>query len=303
MSNEKILIVDDDSHICNAIAESLKMEGYGIVTAATGEEALEILKKDFLNIVLSDLKMPGMNGVEVLKQVKKLSPDTEVILMTAYGTVETAVGAMKLGAYDYITKPIDLSELDFLIIRCLEKQRLTQEVGEFKELVNLYEVSRAIGSVMKLQDLLDFIIKLACETLSADGGSTMLIDEKTNELTAVATEGIEREEIPLIKIGNGIIGNVARSGENYFAQEIKQFERFHPHHPVVCIPLKIKEHVIGVIAIYKLLQQKPNFSQLDYELFTLLAGHAATSIFSSKLYCESERKLSTIQGFINLLTK
>jgi transcriptional regulator with GAF, ATPase, and Fis domain len=72
---------------------------------------------------------------------------------------------------------------------------------------------------------------------------------------------------------------------------------------MVCIPLKIKEHVIGVIVLYKLLMQKEKFAELDYELFTLLAGHAATAIFASKLYSETDRKLSTIQGFIGLLTK
>ena len=73
--------------------------------------------------------------------------------------------------------------------------------------------------------------------------------------------------------------------------------------PIVCIPLKIKEQVIGVITIYKLLVQKDEFTSVDYELFTLLAGHAATAVFSSRLYSDSERKLSTIQGFIDLLTK
>ena len=72
---------------------------------------------------------------------------------------------------------------------------------------------------------------------------------------------------------------------------------------MVCVPLKIKEHVIGVLAIYKLLIQKEKFAQVDYELFTLLAGHAATAIFGARLYSDSERRLSTIQGFIDLLTK
>jgi transcriptional regulator with GAF, ATPase, and Fis domain len=72
---------------------------------------------------------------------------------------------------------------------------------------------------------------------------------------------------------------------------------------MVCIPLKIKEHVIGVLVIYKLLVQKSQFAEVDYELFTLLAGHAATAVFSSRLYSDSERKLSTIQGFLDLLTK
>lgn len=174
---------------------------------------------------------------------------------------------------------------------------------ENNNLANLYVASFQLHSTLDFKEVLQIILEIIINLIGAEIFGVLLLDEKTNELTAVATEGIDREEIPLIKIGTGIIGNVAKSGENYFVEDMKPFEKFDPHIPIVCIPLKIKEHVIGVIAIYKLLQQKPKFTELDYELFTLLAGHAATAIFSSKLYSESERKLSTIQGFINLLTK
>ena len=118
----------------------------------------------------------------------------------------------------------------------------------------------------------------------------------------MATEGLSREEIPSVKLGRGLIGELAKSGDNYFIESLDEYTR-DLSHPMVCIPLKIKDHVIGVIVIYKLLLQKTKFAEVDFELFTLLAGHAATAIFSSKLYSESERKLTTIQGFIDLLTK
>lgn len=174
---------------------------------------------------------------------------------------------------------------------------------ENNNLANLYVASFQLHSTLDFKEVLQIILEIVINLIGAETFGVLLLDEKTNELTAVATEGVDREEIPLVKIGTGIIGAVAKSGENFFVEEIKPFEKFNPQMPIVCIPLKIKEHVIGVIAIYKLLQQKPKFTELDYELFTLLAGHAATAIFSSKLYSESERKLSTIQGFINLLTK
>jgi len=174
---------------------------------------------------------------------------------------------------------------------------------ENNNLANLYVASYQLHSTLDFKEVLQIIQEIIINLIGAEMFGILLLDEKTNELIAVATEGVDKEEIPLIKIGIGTIGSVAKSGENYFIKEIKPFSRFDPLSPIVCIPLKIKEHVIGVIAIYKLLQQKPKFSELDYELFTLLAGHAATAIFSSKLYSESERKLTTIQGFINLLTK
>ena len=118
----------------------------------------------------------------------------------------------------------------------------------------------------------------------------------------MASEGLEVSELPSVNVGSGIIGESVSTGENYFIESMEGYERDFEK-PIVCIPLKIKEHVIGVIAIYKLLVQKDEFTNVDYELFTLLAGHAATAVFSSRMYSDSERKLSTIQGFIDLLTK
>ncbi len=130
----------------------------------------------------------------------------------------------------------------------------------------------------------------------------MMLDEKTNELTIVAQEGMGPEARPTVKLGEGIIGGAARSGESFFRDgDPANLAGVDFHHPLVAIPLKIKEHVIGVIVIYKLLVQKQSFSNVDYELFTMLAGHAATALFSSKLYSQSERKLTTIQSFLDLL--
>ena len=129
----------------------------------------------------------------------------------------------------------------------------------------------------------------------------MILDEKIHELRAVASEGVPCEDLPVVRLGEGIIGEQARTGENYFVTDVTTYHRDFLR-PMVCIPLKIKERVIGVIVIYSLLVQKKEFAPVDYELFTLLAGHAATAIFSAKLYSESERKLSTIQSFIGLLS-
>ena len=105
-----------------------------------------------------------------------------------------------------------------------------------------------------------------------------------------------------IKIGEGAIGDVVKNGEAFYREgDPTDLSGVDYSHPLVCIPLKIKEHVIGAIVIYKLLIQKTQFSSMDFELFSMLAGHAATALFSSKLYSQSERKLSTIQSFLDLL--
>ncbi len=174
---------------------------------------------------------------------------------------------------------------------------------ENNNLANLYVASYQLHSTLDFKEVLQIILEIIINLIGAEEFGILLLDEKTNELRAVATEGIRKEEVPSVKLGVGRIGTVAKVGENYFAEDIPESSGVNLLEPMVCIPLKIKEHVIGVIVIYKLLQQKKKFSELDHELFTLLAGHAATATFASKLYSESERKLSTIQGFIELLTK
>jgi transcriptional regulator with GAF, ATPase, and Fis domain len=173
---------------------------------------------------------------------------------------------------------------------------------ENNNLANLYIASYQLHSTLDFNEVLQIITEIIINLIGAEEFAILLLDEKSDELQAVAAEGVEREVIPHVRLGKGVIGKVASSGENYFIEDVHGYQRDFAN-PMVCIPLKIKEHVIGVLAIYKLLMQKTEFAPVDYELFTLLAGHAATAIFSSRLYSDSERKLSTIQGFIGLLTK
>jgi len=171
---------------------------------------------------------------------------------------------------------------------------------ENNNLANLYVASYQLHSTLDFNEVLRIVLEIVINLIGAEKFAILLMEEKTNELVPVATEGMAIVNIPKVRFGEGIIGDVAKEGESYFSENIYRGS-VSAEAPIVCIPLKIKEHVIGVIAIYSLLIQKEKFSNVDYELFNLLAGHAATAIFSSKLYTQSERKLTTIQGFLDLL--
>ncbi len=172
---------------------------------------------------------------------------------------------------------------------------------ENNNLANLYVASYQLHSTLDFSEVLKIVLEIVINLIGAEKFAILLMDEKTNELVPVASEGMVASSAPRVKMGQGIIGTVAKEGESYFAEDLTSIQEFNPEVPIVCIPLKIKEHVIGVISIYKLLIQKKGFTNMDYELFNLLAGHAATAIFSSKLYTQSERKLTTIQSFLDLL--
>jgi transcriptional regulator with GAF, ATPase, and Fis domain len=187
-----------------------------------------------------------------------------------------------------------------------ENQNFVNRYIEIEEennmLANLYIASYQLHSTLDFKEVLQIILEIIINLIGGEEFGVLLLDEKTNRLEPVASEGVVTSELPSVAVGKGVIGETVSSGENYFIASMEGYERDFEK-PIVCIPLKIKEHVIGVIAIYKLFTQKQEFTSVDYELFTLLAGHAATAVFSSRLYSDSERKLSTIQGFIDLLTK
>jgi transcriptional regulator with GAF, ATPase, and Fis domain len=172
-------------------------------------------------------------------------------------------------------------------------------------LANLYVASYQLHSTLDFKEVIQIVQEIVINLIGAEAFAILLLDEKTNDLRAIACEGedvVPGIEILSARLGDGILGGVAKTGESYYINQDVEGGRITLEKPLAAVPLKIKEHVIGLIAIYKLLQQKDSFSAVDYELFSLLAAHAATAIFSSKLYSQSERKLNTIQSFLDLLT-
>lgn len=200
----------------------------------------------------------------------------------------------KLEIHDRIQQ-VEAENLDFA-------NRYVEIEAENNQLANLYIASYQLHSTLDFAEVLQVISEIIINLIGAEQFAIMLLDQKAGRLQAVTAEGLELEKLPAVVLGQGVLGRVALGGGNHFIDDIESY-RIDLENPLVAIPLKIKEHVIGVIVIYGLLVQKQRFAEVDYELFTLLAGHAATAIFSSNLYSESERKLSTIQGFIGLLTK
>ncbi|PIV85813.1 MAG: diguanylate phosphodiesterase [Nitrospirae bacterium CG17_big_fil_post_rev_8_21_14_2_50_50_9] len=174
---------------------------------------------------------------------------------------------------------------------------------ENNNLANLYIASHQLHSTLDYKEVLRIVLEIVINLVGAETFCLMLLDEKHNEMATVAAEGIEVHQVKNIKIGQGIIGEVAKTGESYFSESTIKRGEIDLEKPVACVPLKIKESVIGLLVIYSLLVQKEQFKNIDYELFNLLASHAATAIYSAKLYSQSERKLSTIQGFLDLLTE
>ncbi|HEV8540493.1 MAG TPA: sigma-54 dependent transcriptional regulator [Nitrospiraceae bacterium] len=159
---EKILIVDDERSMRDVLSIMLKKAGYAVTTANDGEEAIEQIGKEIFDLVITDLKMPKAGGLEVLKAVKEVSPETVVLVITAFASTETAVEAMKRGAYEYLTKPFQVDEVQLIIRNALEKHRLVTENTLLKrEIASQSSFAQIIGQSEAMQKVFEVVRKVA----------------------------------------------------------------------------------------------------------------------------------------------
>lgn len=157
-----VLLVDDEKSVRSTLSLFLQKAGYQVEEAANGEEAEDRLKNQFYDLVITDLKMQPMDGLEVLKVAKSINPMTEVIVMTAYSTVESGVEAMKLGAYDYIQKPFNREEFLILVAKALERKKLLSEVEHLhEELKEKYRFENIVGTSDEMNQVLTMVSKVA----------------------------------------------------------------------------------------------------------------------------------------------
>jgi two-component system NtrC family response regulator len=213
-----ILIVDDEATQRQVLSGYLKKLGYKIFEASSGTQAIEVASKNFVELILTDFKMPDKTGLEVLKAVRSINPEIAVVIMTAFGTIETAVEVMREGAYDYLTKPINLDELDLLINRIFERQRLVSENKRLREeVVDKYKFSGIIAQSKQMQEILSLAARVA------DSRASVLIRGETGTGKELVAKTIHfaspRSEKPFIAV------NCAALNENLLESELFGHEK------------------------------------------------------------------------------
>jgi len=204
MTRERVLIVEDDDTLRHVTHVQVEREGYETRSVLSAEEALPILEKSLHHLVLTDLNLPGMSGIDLLKRIRLEYPETAVIVMTAFGTVQTAVEAMKAGAYDYITKPIHPYELKALVKRSLEHNRLLEEVQVLRSCLDRkYGFEEIVGSSTPLLAALDIAARMATTD------ATVLIYGETGTGKELVAKAIHmksnRRDRPFMTINCGAI--------------------------------------------------------------------------------------------------
>lgn len=190
----EVLIVEDNEELREIIKEALNEENYSVFSCDSGEDAINLLNEKYFDVVITDLKLPESDGIEVLTNVKQRTPDTEVIIITAYGTIDIAVEAMKKGATEFITKPVSIDHLKMLVSKILINKKLKDENTYLRNYVR----GQIIGQSDRIKEILKFVEKIA------DTDTTILITGESGTGKELIAEEIHykspRRNYPLIKV-------------------------------------------------------------------------------------------------------
>jgi len=218
MRNFNILISDDESSQRSILRGYLEQSGYNVSEADSGSEAITIIEENLIDIVLSDYKMPDMDGIELLKKIKILNPEISVVIITAFGTIENAVKAMKEGAYDYLTKPIDLDELEIVIKKITERHNLISENKLLKEqLAERYNFDGLVVNSAKMEEVINLAGRVAASK------ATVLLRGESGTGKEVLAKAIHiaspRKDKPFIAV------NCAALNENLLESELFGHEK------------------------------------------------------------------------------
>ncbi len=307
-----ILVVDDECVIRDILSDFLTSEGFHVTAVEDGRQALEEMESQAYDLVITDLKMPEMGGMELLTEIGERKYDTTTIIMTGFGTVETAIQAMKQGAYDYILKPFKMDEMLQVINRSLEKQRLERENIKLREVMNLYKVSEAMTGSLSLEHILEIILETTRSELDADGVSLVLEEPRDSEqeLYQYITHTLAEHDA-----GKGIFGEFDyETAVEWFREKPyiilsgSKAKRIFTRPPekkglssVLSVPLKSRDQVLGVINAYSY-RRNYRFSEGQAKVLILLASRAAQAIANARLFENLQRTFrETILGLVGTL--
>jgi putative nucleotidyltransferase with HDIG domain len=305
VTEPKILVVDDEKQILDLLADFLGRAGYQVTIANNAQTALHALTQETFSLVLSDLKMPEMNSLEMLVKIKEIDPNIVTIIMTGYGTLESAVAAMKHGAFDYVLKPFKVDQVISLIQRGLENRRLKEENLRLKEIVSLYNMSEAISQSLHAELIHEITLDTIYSAIETDFVNLLLRDQSTTPLyevgnrTAISVSGdflfqesfigkllsMHAEKIP-------VVFDMEKC-QHFFGTEICQQYKVHSF---LSVPITINNIIKGMANVFSM-TGKHRFTEGQRKTVAMIATRAAAALENARLYGDLEESLhQTIEG-------
>jgi len=290
----RILVVDDERVIREILAEFLSLEGFSVHTVEDGEKALTELRLRPYDLLITDLKMPKLSGLQLLEKIEQERLGVLTVLMTGFGTVETAIEAMKKGAYDYLLKPFKVEEVIHVVERALYRQRLQAENIRLREALTIYKVSEAIALSHEIDKILDVVLRAALDEAKADVATLHLRDPRTGvyeeRVKVVASDGkppgtgLPSPAFPVLNeqfaAGTPILAHGGKASrffsESSTPAELSSF---------TAVPLQVRGDMVGVLNVFSFTPGK-KFDEGHRKMLAVLASRAASAIDNARLYGE-----------------
>ena len=317
-NGEKIIVVDDEPAVRELLVDILSDEGYALESSAAADDALEKMHAQQFDLLLTDIRLPGMDGIELILEATRILPDIVPIVITGNATLDTARAAVKGGAFDYVLKPFDIAEVRVAVAGALGRKRLLDENARLRELGELFMISETINSLRDEKALLEFVLKSALAKVGATRGSIMLRDPDADILRIAVSAGLrdELKDSVEVKLGEGISGWVAKQGKPLLVADVEQDAQFKdvslklPDKSFVSVPIETRDdeglslpvksskQVLGVININKKLNGQP-FTASDLKILSILANQAAVSLDNTRLFASlQDAYLMTIRSLV-----
>jgi response regulator RpfG family c-di-GMP phosphodiesterase len=292
----RILVVDDEKVIREILAEFLTLEGYTVSTVEDGEKALTELRIKPFDLVITDLKMPRLSGLQLLERIGEEAINVLTVIMTGFGTVETAIEAMKKGAYDYILKPFKVEEVIHVVQRGLYRQQLQAENIRLREALTIYRVSEAIALAKEIDHVLDVILKAAIDEAKADIATLHLRHPTTGayeeRVKAVGRDVQAPTSLPTPHFdalslqfdqGTPVVAHGNKAAR--FFTEARVSDDLASY---VAVPLQVAGSVVGALNVFSFTPGK-KFDEGHRKMLAVLASRAATAIDNARLYDDLRR--------------
>ena len=293
----RILVVDDEVELKYILVEALTAQGYETIGLTSGDQALAMLRTERFDVVLTDLMMPGMDGITLVQEGLLIDPHLICIVMTGQGTIQTAVDAMKVGTFDYVLKPFQLHALFPILTRAINVRHMRLENLQLRETVAIFELAQTIALTLDQQTVIGKLADAVMKQTEADEVSVLLpAQDNSEELYIAAVRGNNRERmlgqrVPLEKT---ISGWVARERQPLMFEGAIDDERFHtlwPHPEItssISIPMQVGKKIIGIININAISRLRP-FTLAQLKVLTILSGTAAAALESASLHTQVRR--------------
>jgi CheY-like chemotaxis protein len=285
----KILVLDDEQIVLDSITRILEDENYEVKTCRKGEDAMEMLKHGGFDILITDLKMPGMDGLQAMEALSEIDPDLSMIMVTAYSTVDSAVKAMKLGAVDYIRKPFTPDQLAELVDKVMKdrKERFEKRYRED----TFAEIKNAISSTLNLKEVLDLIVQGVVKVMKVKGSTLSLLDKNREKLRIFAYHGLSRDYVEKGPLDSSkSLAEAVLTGKHAWVEDACQDPRVqYPKEAmregiksILSVPLLVRNKVIGVLRVYT--SEPRRFSDEEIRFLYGFAEQVAYAIENARSY-------------------